>query len=80
MRVCWFEMPIHASHFTRTYTQKDAMNVLLGKIVPLRHGYVGVVNRSQHDIDTRLPIKVRVCVCVCERERECVRERESVCV
>merc|ERR1712054_312266 len=28
-----------------------------GQVVPLRHGFVGVVNRSQQDIDTKLPIQ-----------------------
>ena len=28
----------------------DALEVLLGRVVPLKHGFVGVVNRSQKDI------------------------------
>ncbi|GAB2282987.1 Dynamin- protein 3A [Dionaea muscipula] len=28
----------------------DARDLLLGKVIPLRHGYVGVVNRDQEDI------------------------------
>lgn len=28
----------------------DARDLLLGKVIPLRHGYIGVVNRSQEDI------------------------------
>ncbi|MCL7034211.1 hypothetical protein MKW94_030674 [Papaver nudicaule] len=35
----------------------DARNFLLGKVVPLRLGYVGVVNRSQQDIIQNLSIK-----------------------
>ncbi|KAI3948052.1 hypothetical protein MKX01_014651 [Papaver californicum] len=35
----------------------DARNFLLGKVVPLRLGYVGVVNRSQQDIMQNLSIK-----------------------
>lgn len=29
----------------------DAFDILTGKVMPLRHGFVGVVNRSQHDIN-----------------------------
>ncbi|XP_041990327.1 dynamin-related protein 3A-like isoform X3 [Salvia splendens] len=35
----------------------DACNFLLGKVIPLRLGYVGVVNRSQEDIMSRRTIK-----------------------
>jgi replication fork clamp-binding protein CrfC len=35
----------------------DAMNILLGKVVPLHHGFCGVVNRSQQDIDRKLSIQ-----------------------
>ncbi|KAF9679063.1 hypothetical protein SADUNF_Sadunf07G0101100 [Salix dunnii] len=35
----------------------DARNLLLGKVIPLRLGYVGVVNRSQEDIITNRSIK-----------------------
>ncbi|TYJ03289.1 hypothetical protein E1A91_A12G017800v1 [Gossypium mustelinum] len=35
----------------------DARNLLLGKVVPLRLGYVGVVNRSQEDILLNRSIK-----------------------
>ena len=35
----------------------DARDVLLNKILPLQKGYVGVVNRSQRDIDSNLDIK-----------------------
>ncbi|KAJ8400931.1 hypothetical protein AAFF_G00388880 [Aldrovandia affinis] len=31
----------------------DALEVLLGRVIPVRLGIVGVVNRSQHDINTR---------------------------
>ncbi|KAK8322299.1 hypothetical protein V6Z12_A12G158300 [Gossypium hirsutum] len=29
----------------------DARNLLLGKVIPLRLGYIGVVNRSQEEVD-----------------------------
>ncbi|PKA55240.1 Dynamin-related protein 3A [Apostasia shenzhenica] len=35
----------------------DARNFLLGKVIPLRLGYVGVVNRSQQDINFNRSIK-----------------------
>ncbi|KAJ6812784.1 dynamin-related protein 3A-like isoform X1 [Iris pallida] len=35
----------------------DARNFLLGNVIPLRLGYVGVVNRSQHDINKNRAIK-----------------------
>jgi len=35
----------------------DAMDVLTGKLVPLRLGYIPVINRSQHDINTRKSIE-----------------------
>ncbi|KAJ4850702.1 Dynamin- protein 3A [Turnera subulata] len=35
----------------------DARNLLLGKVIPLRLGYVGVVNRSQEDIILNRSIK-----------------------
>ncbi|KAF2954019.1 dynamin-related protein 3A isoform X3 [Oryza sativa Japonica Group] len=35
----------------------DARNFLLGNVIPLRLGYVGVVNRSQQDIKSDLSIK-----------------------
>ncbi|XP_021776246.1 dynamin-related protein 3A-like [Chenopodium quinoa] len=35
----------------------DARNFLLGKVIPLRLGYVGVVNRSQEDIANNRSIK-----------------------
>lgn len=34
----------------------DAMDVLAGNVVNLQHGFVGVVNRSQHDINTNKSI------------------------
>lgn len=34
----------------------NALDVLLGRIVPLRRGYVGVVNRSQADLDTKATV------------------------
>ena len=38
----------------------DAKDVLDNKLLPLRRGYVGVVNRSQKDIDGKKDIKVAV--------------------
>ena len=35
----------------------DAREVLENRLLPLRRGYVGVVNRSQKDIDGRKDIK-----------------------
>ncbi|KQK11242.1 dynamin-related protein 3B [Brachypodium distachyon] len=35
----------------------DARNFLLGNVIPLRLGYVGVVNRSQQDINSDLSIR-----------------------
>ncbi|PKI38785.1 hypothetical protein CRG98_040826 [Punica granatum] len=35
----------------------DARNLLLGKVIPLRLGYVGVVNRSQEDIILNRSVK-----------------------
>lgn len=34
----------------------DAVDVLLGRVIPLRRGWVGVVNRSQRNIDERMPV------------------------
>ncbi|XP_027008588.1 dynamin-1-like protein isoform X1 [Tachysurus fulvidraco] len=31
----------------------DALEVLLGRIIPVRLGIIGVINRSQHDLNTR---------------------------
>ena len=38
----------------------DARQILENKVLPLRRGYVGVVNRSQKDIDGRKDIKAAV--------------------
>ena len=38
----------------------DAREILENKVLPLRRGYVGVVNRSQKDIDGRKDIKTAV--------------------
>lgn len=35
----------------------DARDILENKLLPLRRGYIGVVNRSQRDIDGRKDIK-----------------------
>ena len=35
----------------------DAIDILAGRVIPLRLGYVPVVNRGQRDIDTSNPIQ-----------------------
>ncbi|KAL7722548.1 dynamin [Entamoeba marina] len=35
----------------------DAMDILYGRVYPLKLGYIGVLNRSQHDIETNVPIR-----------------------
>ena len=35
----------------------DARDILENRLLPLRRGYIGVVNRSQKDIDGRKDIK-----------------------
>jgi dynamin 1-like protein len=35
----------------------DARNFLLGNVIPLKLGYVGVVNRSQEDINFKRSVK-----------------------
>eukprot|EP01114_Cavostelium_apophysatum_P006134 TRINITY_DN1737_c0_g1_i2.p1 TRINITY_DN1737_c0_g1~~TRINITY_DN1737_c0_g1_i2.p1 ORF type:complete len:581 (-),score=199.30 TRINITY_DN1737_c0_g1_i2:39-1781(-) len=35
----------------------NAVNVLSGRTIPLKLGFIGVINRSQHDIDVNKPIK-----------------------
>ena len=42
----------------------DARDVLQGKVYPLRHGYIGVVNRSQRRIDSRLDLSINLSVCL----------------
>ena len=37
----------------------NALEALEGKIIPLKLGYIGVVNRSQHDIDTKKDISTQ---------------------
>ena len=34
----------------------NAMDILQGRVYPLRLGFIGVVNRSQHDINTNKPV------------------------
>ncbi|XP_029464241.1 dynamin-1-like protein isoform X2 [Rhinatrema bivittatum] len=34
----------------------DAMDVLLGRVIPVKLGIIGVINRSQHDINTKKSI------------------------
>lgn len=36
----------------------DVVDILAGRIIPLRLGYVPVVNRGQRDIETNKPISV----------------------
>lgn len=36
----------------------DCLDVLQRKVIPLRQGFVGVVNRSQKDINSEVPIRV----------------------
>ncbi|CAG9823695.1 unnamed protein product, partial [Phaedon cochleariae] len=38
----------------------DCRNILENKLLPLRRGYVGVINRSQRDIDTQKDIKLAI--------------------
>ena len=33
------------------------MDVLMGKVIPLRRGFIGVVNRGQKDIEGNKPIR-----------------------
>jgi vacuolar protein sorting-associated protein 1 len=35
----------------------DVVDILAGRVIPLRLGYVPVVNRGQRDIDTSKPIQ-----------------------
>ncbi len=35
----------------------DCVPVLMGRVIPLRFGFIGVVNRSQKNIEERLPIR-----------------------
>lgn len=35
----------------------DALDVMQGKVIPLKRGFVGVVNRSQRDINERKPLQ-----------------------
>lgn len=38
----------------------DARDILENKVIPLRRGYIGVINRSQKDIDGKKDIKAAV--------------------
>ncbi len=38
-------------------TGTDVVDILASRIIPLRLGYVPIVNRGQHDIDTSKPIQ-----------------------
>lgn len=33
------------------------MDILLGRVIPLKLGFIGVVNRSQQDINNKKPIR-----------------------
>lgn len=35
----------------------NALDMLQGRVIPLRRGYIGVVNRSQADLESRLTVK-----------------------
>jgi len=35
----------------------DSLDVLQGKVYPLRYGFIAIVNRSQHDIIQNLPVE-----------------------
>lgn len=35
----------------------DAVDVLLGRLIPVKLGIIGVVNRSQHDVNSKKPIE-----------------------
>ena len=37
----------------------DAYDILSNKLIPLRLGYVGVINRGQKDIDTRKSMQLQ---------------------
>ena len=50
----------------------NCMDVLTGQILPLRLGYVGLVNRSQHDINTNEPMSYAR-----EKERQFFREHPN---
>jgi dynamin 1-like protein len=38
----------------------DAVEMLQGKVIPLKLGFIGVINRSQQDINTKKPIRQAV--------------------
>ncbi|KAJ7084576.1 Dynamin central region-domain-containing protein [Mycena belliarum] len=50
----------------------DVVDILAGRIIPLRLGYVPVVNRGQHDIDSNRPISYTL-----ENEREFFKNHPS---
>lgn len=52
----------------------DARNILDGKLLPLRRGYIGVVNRSQQDIDTKKDISSAML-----READFFKNHKSYC-
>jgi replication fork clamp-binding protein CrfC len=35
----------------------DALDMLMGRVIPLKLGFIGVINRSQQDIITKKPIR-----------------------
>ena len=38
-------------------TGTNALDILTGRIYPLKLGFTGIVNRSQHDINMKLPME-----------------------
>lgn len=50
----------------------DVVDILAGRIIPLRLGYVPVVNRGQHDIESNKPIGVAL-----EAERQFFENHDS---
>ena len=50
----------------------DVVEILTGKVIPLRLGYVPVVNRGQKDIDTKKPIQAAL-----EHERKFFESHSS---
>jgi replication fork clamp-binding protein CrfC len=49
--------PDHANADECRDSGTDVVDILAGRVIPLRLGYVPVVNRGQRDIDTSKPIQ-----------------------
>jgi len=58
-------------------TGTDVVDILAGRVIPLRLGYVPIVNRGQRDIDTSKPIHSRLTSPLCLAAREC-KHRSSM--